>query len=247
MKKRADLRILLLQIRKSPLTRKEEHESFARYGGVELEQIDVLNVFDTPKFSTDVLDGYDAFFVGGTSDACVLEPEKSPFLEYAKELLLHCIKIELPVFASCFGFQIAAVALGAKIVKDEKDYEMGVIPINLTSAAKDDPLFCDTPDGFFAISVHQKRAPKAPPGCELLAYTEPCCQSFRVKDKPFWAFQFHPEVNKQTLIDRLTLYKEQYTDDDEHLTEVLANAVEVPEAYLLVKKFIDRILLKKST
>ena len=34
---------------------KEELESFAKYSQLDVSQIDVLNVFDTPKFSTDVL------------------------------------------------------------------------------------------------------------------------------------------------------------------------------------------------
>ena len=57
---RKDLKILLLQIRDDANVRKEELESFAKYSELDIAQIDVLNVFDTPKFSTDVLNGYNA-------------------------------------------------------------------------------------------------------------------------------------------------------------------------------------------
>ena len=49
---RKDLKILLLQIRDDANVRKEELESFAKYSELDVAQIDVLNVFDTPKNST---------------------------------------------------------------------------------------------------------------------------------------------------------------------------------------------------
>ena len=66
-KTRDQLKILLLQIRDDHKVRKEEHESFAKYSEIELNQIDILNVFDEPSFSTDALNGYDALYVGGAS------------------------------------------------------------------------------------------------------------------------------------------------------------------------------------
>jgi len=56
--------------------------------------------------------------------------------------------------------------------------------------------------------------------------------------------QFHPEVDLQTLIDRLTLFKEKYTDGDGHLQEVLDSAQETPESNNLLRKFVDRVLLE---
>ena len=76
---RKDLKILLLQIRDDANVRKEELESFAKYSELDIAQIDVLNVFDTPKFSTDVLNGYSALYIGVASEANYLEPNKYHF------------------------------------------------------------------------------------------------------------------------------------------------------------------------
>ena len=46
---REQLKILLLQIRDDHKVRTEELESFARYSQLDVSQIDVLNVFDTPS------------------------------------------------------------------------------------------------------------------------------------------------------------------------------------------------------
>ena len=138
------------------------------------------------------------------------------------------------------------LALGGTVISDEENYEMGSIPIQVTDAAKKDLLFCDVPNDFMAISVHKQKSISVPKGCDELAYTSECCHAFKVQGKRFWAFQFHPEVDKQILVDRLTYYKQRYTDDDGHLDEVLKNAVETPESNLLVQKFVERVLCKAS-
>jgi GMP synthase (glutamine-hydrolysing) len=241
----ADLKILLLQIRHEERVKIEEHESFATYSSLNKKQIDVLNVYEKAVFPVNIVDDYDALFVGGTSNANVLKPKEYPFLENCRELLRYCLEIGKPVFASCFGFQLAVQALGGEITHQEKDFEMGSLPISLSATAGKDPLFKDTPDGFLAISVHQQLALKEPVGCEVLAFTENCCHAFKVMGKRFWAFQFHPEVDKKTMVERLTIYKQKYTKDDAHLDQVLSSAQETPESNILVEKFIKRVLLGK--
>ncbi len=240
---RADLRILLLQIRDDRRVRAEEYASFCDYSGLEASQIDVLNAFDQPDFPPDVADGYDALFVGGASEASVLEPERYPFIRSCIELTRRWAMGGLPVFACCFGFQLAVLALGGRIIRDDRDFEMGTIPIRLTRHAGGDPLFCDVPDGFLAVSVHRERATRVPAGCLPLAYSDRCLHAFRVGEGPFWAFQFHPEVSRARLVERLTIYKAQYTQDDAHLERVLNAAAETPESNRLVHRFVERVLL----
>ncbi len=74
----AQLKVLLLQIRDQPRVRQEELASFVAYSGLHAAQFDVLNVFDEPHFAADAASGYDALFVGGASEASVLEPDKYP-------------------------------------------------------------------------------------------------------------------------------------------------------------------------
>jgi len=243
MKDRADLRILLMQIRDEAPTRKEELESFAQFCQLEIGQFGILNLFDTPDFDFAIVLDYDALIVGGSSEASVLEPEVYPFVVKAQAMMSYCIEQRVPVFASCFGHQLAVCALGGEIVSDARDFEMGTLPIRLTAAALDDPLYRDTPDGFMAVSVHHERNVDPPAGCKVLAYTRACIHSFKVKGAPFWTTQFHPEVSKSILVKRLTAFKEKYTESDEHLQQVLDSAVETPESNGLLKKFVDRVLI----
>ncbi len=247
MTQRSDLRLLLLQIRTEARVCAEEHRSFASYCGLAREQITILNVFHTPTFPCDIADGYDALLVGGASEANVLEPDLYPFVHNCETLLRHVARTGLPTFASCFGFQLVVLALGGRIAHQEQGFEMGTLPIRLAEAAQRDPLLHDTPDGFAAVAVHRQYATEVPPGCDLLAYTPQCVHVLRVSGKPFWAFQFHPEVDKATLVERLTHYRDHYTEDADHLNQVLATAQETPESNGLMRKFVDRVLLAPAS
>lgn len=140
MKDRSQLRILLLQARDDQPTQREEVEDFARFGRLHVDQFTLLNGFDTPSFTPDCLQGHDALFVGGSSDASVLKPEQFPFIEDAKKLMAYCVDASVPVFSSCFGFQVVVEALGGTVILDPPGMELGSFAIQLTPAAKTDLL-----------------------------------------------------------------------------------------------------------
>ena len=236
-------KVVLLQIRQEASVREEELSSFSQYSGIPKTHISVLNVFDTPQFKPDRVNQYDALFVGGASGTSVLQPDKFPFIKYCINLLLHCIEISKPVFASCYGFQLAVVALGGTIIRDASPVEMGTPAISLTPAAKTDTVFQNIPNPFHAISVHQEKALSLPNSCELLAYTDLCAHAFKVKNHPFWAVQFHPEVNKAILTERLGIYKSLYTRNELHFQEVVSNVVSTPHSHRLLLEFVNNVVL----
>ncbi len=243
VKSRDSLRILLMQIRQSESVAIEEHSGFAKYSGLKKSQITPFNIINTPNFDASILAGFDALWVGGASDANVLYPQKYPFVESAKKVLSFCAEHSVPVFASCFGFQLAVLALKGEIFDSKDQFELGTLPISLTEKAQKDPLFYDTPNPFYAVSVHKQKALTAPPNTETLAYTDTCVHAFKLKNSPFWAFQFHPEVDKKCLIERLTIYQAKYTSGKNQLEKVLLSAQETPDSNSLLTKFVDRVLL----
>lgn len=239
MKARETLKFLLLQIRDDLSVRQEETASFLKHGRLGENQIEVHNVFDNPKFGAEILSGYDGLIVGGASEASVLEPEKYPFVHSSVDLMRHCIEVGFPVFASCFGFQLAVIALNGEIIKKEKDFEMGTLPISQTQLAKSDPIFEGVADPFYAVSVHQESAHQLPENCLELANTDFCVHAFRYQDRPFWAFQFHPELDKETLRERLGVYQDKYTDNGNHYQEVIASLKDTDDSQILLRNFIN--------
>ncbi|MBW4578077.1 MAG: type 1 glutamine amidotransferase [Tildeniella nuda ZEHNDER 1965/U140] len=243
-KQRAQLKLLLLQIRDDAETCQEEFDEFVRYSRLNAHQFAVLNVFATPEFDSTCMEGYDALFVGGSSDASVTQPELYPFVASAKRLLVHCLEQSIPVFASCFGFQAAIEALGGQVIVDVANMEMGTYPLQLTEAAAVDVLFHDVPNEFWAVSGHKERAVSLPDGAILLAYSDLCpYHAFRMEGKPFYAFQFHPEIDPADLTVRITRYQHRYLDSAEALDAILQSLQATPIANQLMEKFVDRILL----
>lgn len=238
------LKILLLQIRDDDPTCQEELAEFVLYSGLQPEQFSTLNTFRTPEFEPTCIDGYDALFVGGSSDASVTQPERYPFVQDTNRLLVYCLKQEIPVFASCFGFQAAVEALGGQVELDVDGMEMGTYPIQLTEAAATDTLFHDVPNGFWAVSGHKERAISLPPEAILLAFSEQCpYHAFKIADKPFYGFQFHPEMSPADLAIRITRYESRYLESADALSDILQTLQdETPIANQLIRKFVDRIL-----
>ena len=245
MKKREELKCLLVQARDDKETIEEEKREFYEFAGISPEQLDTLNLFETSEFEPSLAGNYDAIFAGGSSS------EGSDFIEWKKPYVINAGKLfryayehKIPTFASCGGFQIVAIELGGTVIKDEEHMEMGSYPIHLTEEGKNDPLFHDMSDGFLAISGHAKRASELPPGAVNLAFTDLCpFHAFKMPDAPFYATQFHPEVTAEDLAGRITRYKEVYLDDDEALDAVIANTEPTPEANKLIGRFVERIVL----
>lgn len=235
-------RVLLIQIRQSEIVKKEELESFSMYSKIPVQNFSVLDVFSTADFAKSEVEGFDAIFIGGASEASVLEPEKYEFVPSIIEAIKHTIELEIPVFASCFGFQVAVLALGGEIVRDESDFEMGTYNLQTTEAAREDLIFAPLPERFYAVSVHQERALDLPESCELLAYTDSCPHAFKVKGKPFWAFQFHPELDVTCLTQRLGVYQSKYTANASHYQEVIDSLRPTEYANKLVASFCSNVL-----
>lgn len=245
---RDSLRILLLQARNDLATQQEELEEFSRYSGLGIEQFTVLNGFDQADFSSTIIAGHDALFIGGSSDASVLKPELYPFVSPSQALILHCLECRIPVFASCFGFQLAVEALGGQVILDRQNMEMGTYPIYLTPQAQADPLCQTFPAEFLAISGHQERAATLPPQAIHLAYSQNCpYHGFTLPGQPFYAFQFHPEVNRADLIARISRYCDRYFEHPDSLRDLANSAQDTPIANQLIAAFVDRILLSVST
>lgn len=241
-KQRKLLKALLIQIRIDDSVKKEELNSFAKYAQLPLECFSVCDVFAENLPTCEELLNYDCIFIGGASEASVLAPDKYHFVPHLIATIKILIEHKIPTFASCFGFQAAVLALNGKIIKDEADFEMGTYPMKLSDSAATDPLYKNIPDLFYAVSVHQEKATSLPQNCILLASTKDCIHSFKVTSAPFWAFQFHPELDKECLIQRLNTYKEKYTEDLEHFNQIILALHDTPHANNLVRNFIDSIL-----
>lgn len=188
-----------------------------------------------------ILDDARSLFFGGSGAYSVLDPH--PWVRNMLDFLVMTVDRKVPAWASCFGFQGLALALGGEVNRDDARQELGSFPIDLTDAAKDDPLFGALPTTFHAQLGHHDHVDRLPSGVTLLATGRKIHnQAFKVDGAPFWATQFHPELNKATTTERWNYYRVHYAGDEataEAIDRVMAESPDTLEVQTVMRRFAE--------
>jgi len=125
------------------------------------------------------------------SEASILEREK--WVEKEAEFIAQAVERGVPILGSCYGHQLLALALGGPSwLRKSRHPEVGWIPIQI----KKNKDLLGNQGTAFAFSSHFDEVAHLGKGFEILASSAHCpIQAFRLKDKPAWGLQFHPEMN----------------------------------------------------
>ena len=201
----AELKYLLLQIRDptDPM-RHQEVGCFARAIGCDTTQITTFDLL-THSPAADDLDAVDAVLIGGSGDYSAAS--ESNWLDATLESLRCIYEIRKPTFASCWGFQAFARAMGGRCIHDPAHAELGTLEFRLTDAGRDDPLFGPLGEKFLAQAGHEDHVVELPRDAVLLASSEVVTnQAFRFADAPIYCTQFHPELDRESFIERIVNY-----------------------------------------
>ncbi len=119
-----------------------------------------------------------------------------PFLRTESDFLRQALDLKLPILGLCLGHQLLADALGGEV--DVGPQEVGWLPVQVSEAGENDPLFDGVPQEFSPFHYHIEQVVTLPPEATVLA-SSPLCpvQAFRYGQTPAWGVQFHPEINPQ--------------------------------------------------
>ena len=231
------MRFLLLQVRNaSDPMRRQEIGCFVRALECEPEDIVPFDLLSAAP-SREQLAAVDAVLVGGSGDYSAAG--EGAWLDRAFDGLRDIVTQRKPMFASCWGFQALARALGGRCVHSPEHAELGTIEYTLTDAGRDDPLFGTLPPMFLAQSGHEDSVTELPDGVVWLARSERnAYQAFRVQDAPIYCTQFHPEVDLEALFTRLAAYP-RYVESIAGVpfVEFQERCMETPEANGLLRGF----------
>lgn len=234
-------KFLLLQIRNSndPM-REQEVTCFSRALHCQPSQIGVFDLLSGVP-SIEELDRYDVVLLGGSGDYSVAEGGE--WLPPALAAMRELFEIGKPTFASCWGFQAMAKALGGEVITDRSRAELGSIEVRLTDAGRVDPLFAPLGDRFLAPMGHQDIVTELPPQTIRLASSDKVeNQAFRVAGKPIYGTQFHPELDRTGLIERVHAYP-QYVEaiTGETIDQFIAGCQETPQTDQLLGRFMQEL------
>jgi GMP synthase (glutamine-hydrolysing) len=239
----SSLQYLLLQVRneKDPM-REQEVRCFARFLQTSPAQIALVDLLQRPP-TTSELAKADVVLLGGSGDYSVAEG--GPWLESALESMRELHAMAKPTFASCWGFQAMARAMGGEVVRDVSRAEVGTAEIHLTPAGEDDPVFGPMGSPFLAQVGHQDIVDQLPEDAVLLASNNRVeNQAFRFEGLPIYCTQFHPELNQELLMDRLRTYP-RYVEQivGMPMAEFIKTTRESFETQELLLRFVDEHVL----
>jgi GMP synthase (glutamine-hydrolysing) len=142
------------------------------------------------------IDDYGAVLVfGGSMHAD--QDDRHPWLREENLFIQRLLGRHVPLFGVCLGVQLIAKAEGASVYRLDGGPEIGWMPVTLTGAAADDPVFGRLPTTFDAFGWHYYTY-DVPTGGEELARSERCSQAFRLGEAA-WGIQFHAEVTLDTV------------------------------------------------
>lgn len=230
------LRFMLFQVRNpdDPM-RVQEVDCFARALQCDRNQIRVTSILHGVPTRAE-LDRVDMVLLGGSGDYSVAAG--GDWLPAALETMRELHEWSKPTFASCWGFQALARALGGDVFTDPRRAELGTTTLRLTEAGKRDPVFGAMPQPFFGLSGHQDVVDRLPPQAKLLVSSERVTnQAFRIPGKPIYCTQFHPELTCATLLERLRTYPK-YVQKIVGVPyeQFAATCVEAPDSETLIRR-----------
>jgi GMP synthase (glutamine-hydrolysing) len=128
--------------------------------------------------------------MGGAMGA--YEDDAYPWLADERALIAEAVRAGTPYWGVCLGAQLLAASLGARVAPGLGP-ELGVLPVHLTDAAAEDPVFADAPMSFSTLQWHGDTY-ELPDGAVRLAGSELYEQQAFVLDRAY-ALQFHLEVD----------------------------------------------------
>ena len=233
------VRALLLQVRDAddPMG-PHETTSFRRILASLPVRISVFDLLERALLPRD-LEGIDLVLMGGSGKYSATSTD--PWLDMALDSLRLVHASRVPAFASCWGFQAMAAAMGGEVVHDRGRAEVGTHELALTRAGRTDPVFKDLGSPFRAQFGHEDLVETLPPRTTLLASSAKVVnQAYRFEDVPIYCTQFHPELDADGLRSRFLSYPRYAAYiAGTSLEELLERLEDTPDTESLVRRFAE--------
>ncbi len=139
---------------------------------------------------------YDAIIMTGSPKSVT---RLEPWMEPAGAYLIEAAEDGVPVLGVCFGHQLVAHLLGARVEQSPAGRELGTITCTLTPEGRADPLFADVEDTFEVQATHEDAVVGDSERLVVLASNAHTRnQAFRAGTR-LWCVQFHPEADDATM------------------------------------------------
>jgi GMP synthase (glutamine-hydrolysing) len=164
------------------------------------------------KTRTAVADFDGLVWTGSALNAWRLIPEVRSQVELAR----HALETSTPIFGSCWGLQITAIAAGGVVAPARNGREIVVArDIELTEVGRGHPMFTGKTARFDAVAVHADEIVTRPAAMRVLAANahSPVQAAEIALGGGFWGTQYHPEYGLQEIAIVMRRYGDRLLED----------------------------------
>ena len=178
---------------------------------------------------------YDAWIITGSASSVM---DNHDWIQILKNKIIYANDNNIPILGICFGHQIISSALGGKVTKNKKGWELGSYKIKINKNGCTSPIFKNIDINDYFYFSHEDIVSCLPPGALELAINKMGLQSFSIQNKIF-GVQFHPEFN----IDIMDKYVQ--VRYEKGIISSYNQVFESKTSYKIISNFID-ILKEKQ-
>ncbi len=235
---------LLLGTRADDAVADNEYEAFLGFTGLDEPDLRRHRLEATPLGTPDLAD-YSGILMGGGPFNSSDPPERKSATQHRVEaelsrLLDEVVARDFPLLGACYGIGTLGTHQGAVVDRTYSE-PIGRVPITLTDAGAEDPLFKAVPPTFEAFVGH-KEAVRVLPSHAVLLASSPACpvQAFRIGQNVY-ATQFHPELDVHGLCLRIETYRYAgyFEPDEMESLQAMARRAAVHDPPKLLQRFVE--------
>jgi GMP synthase (glutamine-hydrolysing) len=166
-----------------------EYEAVLAERGASLHRVELDEGDDLPEWR-----GFDAIVAMG-GPMSVNDDAALPWLTAEKRLIGEAVHAGLPFWGTCLGVQLLAASLGARVYPSPAP-EVGLMTVELTEAARRDPVFGGLPSPLLTFQWHGETFDLPDGGLPLASSRVCAAQAFRWGAAAY-GVQFHLEVSPE--------------------------------------------------
>lgn len=235
---------LFLAVRPEDGPADDEYAAMLRCTGLDEPDLRRVRLERGPLRDVD-LDDWSGVVLGGgpfqASDPWDAKPPVQRRIEADLAALLdRVVPADFPFFGACYGIGTLGTHEGA-VVDRTYGEPAGGVEVTLTEAGRADPVLGVAPPVFGAFVGHKEAIAALPAHAVLLATSAAApVQAFRVGTRVY-ATQFHPELDAEGLVGRLSAYRDEgyfpAGQLERVVAEVRASGIQGPPE--LLRRFVE--------
>ncbi len=230
-------KFLLVALRGDPEVAAIEYGDFRRATGLADRQLDHL-IVDSLDVKLPPLENYCGIFIGG-SPFNVTDWDHCPLQKHSHDLLYEVLSSAIPSFFTCYGNGYVAFTCGGEVNRLYGE-PAGTTEVRLTAAAETDPIFQHLPSAFTALTGHKESVAVLPENAVLLAEGPTCPHQIFRWGKNNWMTQFHPELDAEAILLRMSYYQNEGYFRSDQVAEIAqrVHQADTSAADSILKRFV---------